>query len=78
MAGSEDVAGESSVAEEDYLGIRSSRGLALRPSELARVAPWIDAGWAVLSRADRMRLTALGWLRLDALAADLTLVRSHY
>jgi oxygen-independent coproporphyrinogen-3 oxidase len=78
MAGSEAVAGESRVAEEVYLGLRSSRGLALSPPELDRVALGIDAGWAALDTAGWIRLTALGWLRLDALAADLTLVRSHY
>jgi hypothetical protein len=40
--------------------------------------PWIDAGWATIDGDRRIRLTPLGWLRLDALAADLTLVRSRY
>jgi hypothetical protein len=31
-----------------------------------------------LEPGNRLVLTAMGWLRLDALAADLTLVRSHY
>jgi oxygen-independent coproporphyrinogen-3 oxidase len=78
LAGSEVVAGDSRVAEEVYLGLRSSRGLTLGQQEIDRVASWIDAGWAVLDTAGQIRLTALGWLRLDALAADLTLVRSHY
>jgi hypothetical protein len=41
------------------------------------VARWIDAGWGQVEAARRLRLSPAGWLRLDALAADLTLVRSH-
>jgi oxygen-independent coproporphyrinogen-3 oxidase len=69
---------DNRAAEDVYLGLRTLRGLTLRPDELARVDRWIDAGWAVRAGGDRIVLTALGWLRLDALAADLTLVRSHY
>jgi hypothetical protein len=36
----------------------------------------VDAGWAELD-GGRLRLTAAGWLRLDALAADLTAFRSR-
>jgi hypothetical protein len=39
---------------------------------------WIDAGWATRESTDRVVLTPHGWLRLDALAADLTHVRSYY
>ncbi|MGH7615787.1 MAG: radical SAM family heme chaperone HemW [Gemmatimonadaceae bacterium] len=78
IAGSETVGGSSRVAEEVYLGLRSRAGLTLKKPELSRVAPWIEAGWANLDDGWRMTLTPLGWLRLDALAADLTLVRSHY
>jgi oxygen-independent coproporphyrinogen-3 oxidase len=78
MSGSETVAEDSRVAEAVYLGLRSRRGLALRPSEMEHVQPWIEAGWATLDGSGRIELTALGWLRLDALAADLTLFRSYY
>jgi oxygen-independent coproporphyrinogen-3 oxidase len=61
-----------------YLGLRTLGGLRLSGLEIARVQPWLDAGWAVLDHSGRLVLTALGWLRLDSLAADLTLVRSHY
>jgi oxygen-independent coproporphyrinogen III oxidase len=77
IAGSESVGGDSRVAEDIYLGLRSSRGLELSVEEGHRVAPWIEAGWATLGEG-RIELTPLGWLRLDALAADLTLVRSRY
>lgn len=66
------------VAESVYLGLRTTDGLLLSSSELEHVRPWIDAGWAVLGHRDRLVLTPLGWLRLDALAADLTLLRSRY
>jgi oxygen-independent coproporphyrinogen III oxidase len=78
IAGSELVAGSSRIAEDVYLGLRSDRGLELDPAERDRVASWIEAGWAAFADAGRIELTALGWLRLDALAADLTLVRSRY
>jgi oxygen-independent coproporphyrinogen-3 oxidase len=78
IAGSETVEDSSRIAEQVYLGLRSTRGLRLQPAEQRRVQPWIDAGWAMLDDTGRIVLTALGWLRLDALAADLTLVRSHY
>lgn len=79
-AGEEELTGENRVAEEVYLGLRTRRGLVIGPEEAARVAPWRDAGWAELddaAGARRLRLTATGWLRLDSLAADLTLFRSR-
>lgn len=66
------------VAEGVYLGLRTSDGLVLSAAEFDHVQPWIDAGWAKLDEADRLVLTPLGWLRLDAIAADLTLFRSRY
>ena len=54
--------------EELYLGLRTSGwhpGDRLRP-EIA--GAWIEAGWATASAGGR-RLTAEGWLRLDALTA---------
>jgi oxygen-independent coproporphyrinogen III oxidase len=69
---------DNRAAEEVYLGLRTARGLSLSGSEHARVKAWVEAGWATHDRNDRIVLTPLGWLRLDALAADLTLVRSCY
>lgn len=65
------------AAELVYLGLRTQMGLVLSALERVHVAPWVDAGWAVLDES-RLRLTALGWLRLDALAASLTHIRSRY
>jgi oxygen-independent coproporphyrinogen III oxidase len=78
IGGSETLTDESRVAEEVYLGLRTRQGLQLSGSEVTRVARWVDAGWATLDNGDRVVLTPLGWLRLDALAADLTHVRSRY
>jgi oxygen-independent coproporphyrinogen-3 oxidase len=75
---SEHLTADNRVAEDVYLGLRTRRGLAVTGSEASRIGPWIDAGWATLDSDGRIVLTALGWLRLDALAADLTLVRSCY
>jgi oxygen-independent coproporphyrinogen III oxidase len=71
LAGSEAIGPEESALERVYLGLRTTAGLQLQPQERSIVAPWIDAGWAVLT-GDTLTLTALGWLRLDGLAAALT------
>jgi oxygen-independent coproporphyrinogen III oxidase len=76
--GSEVLSQDNRSAESVYLGLRTTDGLLLSGSEIARVQPWVEAGWANLQPGNRLVLTAMGWLRLDALAADLTLVRSHY
>jgi oxygen-independent coproporphyrinogen-3 oxidase len=96
--GSDPVAGEETltvanrIAEEVYLGLRTSGGLVIRDEERGRVNAWVDAGWGTLSDASTspaatsrevassglvFRPTPLGWLRLDALAADLTAFRSR-
>ncbi|HEX8849644.1 MAG TPA: radical SAM family heme chaperone HemW [Gemmatimonadaceae bacterium] len=86
-AGRDPVAGEESldatnrVAEEVYLGMRTREGLVLRDGEIEHVAPWVEAGWGDLVRGPGgesiLRPTPAGWLRLDALAADLTAFRSR-
>jgi oxygen-independent coproporphyrinogen III oxidase len=63
-----------------YLGLRTVDGLRVEAHELAHVAPWMDAGWVLLTETHgetRLRCTATGWLRLDALAADLTAFRGR-
>jgi oxygen-independent coproporphyrinogen-3 oxidase len=76
-AGAEELTPENRTAEAVYLGLRTSEGLVLSERERARVAPWVAAGWAAIDEG-RLRLSPLGWLRLDALAADLTHLRSRY
>ena len=76
IGGDELLTPENRAAEGVYLGLRTVDGLALTPPEIERVRPWIRAGWGKLD-GDVLRLTPLGWLRLDALAADLTVIRSR-
>lgn len=68
---------ENRAAERVYLGLRTSDGLRLTGAELVRARDWIDAGWGRVSSDGRLTLTPLGWLRLDSLAADLTLAGSR-
>lgn len=78
IAGHEQLTTENRQAEEVYLGLRTVDGLSVSEEELARIATWAEAGWATIDSRRYVRLTAQGWLRLDALAADLTLFRSRY
>jgi oxygen-independent coproporphyrinogen-3 oxidase len=71
------------AAEQVYLGLRTSDGLTILQSELKTVTPWLQAGWGRIGpdpeapdSAGRLTLTASGWLRLDAIAAALTSLRS--
>ena len=77
LEGSEELTVENRVAESVYLGLRSDAGLALLPGEEHFVERWVQAGWARLGSDGRLRCTAEGWLRLDALAAALTHHRSR-
>jgi oxygen-independent coproporphyrinogen-3 oxidase len=69
--GEEVLSAENRAAERVYLGLRTSSGLAVTESERAKAQRWVQAGWALL-HGGVLRLTPEGWLRLDALAADLT------
>jgi len=55
--------------EDLYLGLRTVDGLAVDRLPAATLKGWIDAGWAT-ERAGTVRLTVEGWLRLDALVAQ--------
>lgn len=77
VADSERLTSSNQLAERVYLGLRTNAGVALQESELERIGPWVEAGWATLDEARQLTLTSTGWLRLDALAADLTLLRSR-
>jgi putative oxygen-independent coproporphyrinogen III oxidase len=74
----EETLGTSEVeAEQTYLGLRTCEGVVVSNSEREYVRPWIKSGWAELDSSGRLRLTPLGWLRLDSLAAALTALRSR-
>ncbi|HET9039333.1 MAG TPA: radical SAM family heme chaperone HemW [Gemmatimonadales bacterium] len=68
VAGGEELSSEAVELEEIYLGLRTVDGLAADRLPPETVAAWTEAGWAVATPG-RIRLTAEGWLRLDALAA---------
>lgn len=76
LDGSEELGADERVAEEVYLGLRTTDGLRLRQSEWMTVTPWLNEGWGARVD-DRLVLTARGWLRLDSLAASLTSLRSR-
>jgi coproporphyrinogen III oxidase-like Fe-S oxidoreductase len=59
-----------------YLGLRTTTGLELTPSEMGVAQSWVGQGWAELD-GSRLRLTATGWLRLDSLAADIAARRTN-
>lgn len=80
IAGDEQLTMANHEAERVYLGLRTTDGLPVTEIERQHVQPWLDAGWARLvegTLTTRLVCTPLGWLRLDALAADLTAFRSH-
>ncbi|MBC7897094.1 MAG: radical SAM family heme chaperone HemW [Cytophagaceae bacterium] len=77
VEGREFLTAEQRSIETVYLGLRSDDGLALLPGDAAVIGRWCDVGWGAVYE-ERLRLTPLGWLRLDALAAALTDHRSRY
>jgi oxygen-independent coproporphyrinogen III oxidase len=76
VAGLESLTPANRLAESVYLGLRTDRGLELEEAEFESIDRWVDAGWAN-RRQNHVTLTALGWLRLDALAISLTDLRSR-
>ena len=76
VAGREVLTEEQSEAERTYLGLRTTHGMELAPGSLQLAQRWVGEGWASIDDG-RLRLTPLGWLRLDALAAALTPVASR-
>jgi oxygen-independent coproporphyrinogen-3 oxidase len=77
VEGTEPLNEQNRLTEGVYLGLRTNGGLRLTGAELSRVRPWLAAGWGTVTEDGRLVLTPSGWLRLDSLAADLTLVRSR-
>jgi oxygen-independent coproporphyrinogen-3 oxidase len=79
VGGEERLTDENRIAEAVYLGLRTIDGLSISVAEQRHVATWVEAGWVEV-RTDRggARLVCEpeGWMRLDALAADLTAFRS--
>lgn len=76
VEGSEPIGEAEATAEGVYLGLRTTDGLTVRQNELKTVTSWVHQGWGSLD-GPRLVLSAEGWLRLDAIAAALTSLRSH-
>ena len=77
IAGQEELDGEQVVAEEVYLGLRTTRGMRIVERGDEHIARLGDAGWARTTPDGTLRLTGPGWLRLDSIARDLTQLRSR-
>jgi len=71
LAGRELLDRDAVALEDRYLGLRTDRGLPAGEVPDHTREDWERSGWAV-SDSERLRLTAEGWLRLDALAASVT------
>ncbi|HTD59343.1 MAG TPA: radical SAM family heme chaperone HemW [Gemmatimonadaceae bacterium] len=76
IGGSEQLTRENQETERVYLGLRTASGLVIEPGDEPVIDSWEQQNWAD-RRADRAILTPDGWLRLDALATDLTYARSR-
>ena len=76
IAGAEVLTRENRETEAVYLGLRTSDGLRIEPGDERVLDSWVAHDW-VSRQANRAVLTPNGWLRLDALAADLTYARSR-
>jgi len=68
VAATERLDEEAVALEELYLGLRTREGVSAERVPRDTAKAWIDAGWAAVS-GGAVRLTAEGWLRLDALTA---------
>lgn len=64
-------------SEELYLALRTIAGAPISDEEQGDIVAWLEAGWGTVADDGRLRLTPRGWLRLDALATHLTLLRSR-
>ncbi len=76
MAGTEALTQQNRTDEAVYLHLRTTDGLQLEHHERDVVRPWEVAGWVQVEPDGLMRCTPEGWLRLDTLAATLTMGRS--
>jgi oxygen-independent coproporphyrinogen-3 oxidase len=68
MAGEERLTAPQLALERLYLGLRTVAGLPCGAIPRGELDSWLGEGWASVA-GDRVRLTAAGWLRLDALVS---------
>ena len=71
VAAEEHLSAAERELEHRYLALRTERGIGVTDIAPERLARWVERGWGRLV-GDRVRCTAEGWLRLDALVGDLT------
>lgn len=76
VAGMEALTADQARLEAIYLGLRTAFGVRTGEADRQIAETWLAHGWAQVHDG-RVRLTATGWLRLDALVAALTDVRSR-
>ncbi|MBK5189428.1 MAG: radical SAM family heme chaperone HemW [Gemmatimonadaceae bacterium] len=69
--GEEQLLASDVESERTYIRLRTTDGLVLTDELRAHTKRWRTEGWATIVD-NRLKLTPLGWLRLDALAVDLT------
>lgn len=67
--GRETITGASAELERLYLGLRTDRGVPSDRIPRSQLTRWLAEGWATEAGAT-LRLTANGWLRLDALVTQ--------
>jgi len=72
VAGCEELTDEAIALEEVYLGLRTTDGLPSDRLPAHELRTWEAKGWASTGPDGRVRLTAEGWLRLDALVRSVT------
>jgi oxygen-independent coproporphyrinogen-3 oxidase len=77
IAGAETPDQGQRMAELVYLGLRTSDGLLVGDADRSLVDQWVRAGWGIVTTGSRFVASPEGWLRLDALAAALTSLRSR-
>ena len=73
VEGQEELDEDARRLEAAWLGLRTREGVPMRefPAVGQRLSDrWIRSGWAIVV-GDRLRLTAHGWLLLDALAVEM-------
>jgi oxygen-independent coproporphyrinogen-3 oxidase len=68
IAGEERLSTSQRALERLYLGLRTQAGVSRDAISPVELAAWLAEGWATVVE-NRVRLTALGWLRLDTLVS---------
>lgn len=76
LGGAERLTPSQEELERVYVGLRTAEGTLVHPEDAPIVQRWVAAGWGTVV-GDRLTLTPMGWLRLDALVTALTEHRSR-